>query len=233
MKINCIIIDDEHPAIRQMEKYVQAVPFLKLLGSFDNAIEPIQFLKSHEIDLVFLDIEMEDFTGLQFIRSLKTKPATVLTTAYDQYAIEAFNLNVSDYLLKPISFERFIQSVDKIYDQFARKHFGNDASVSVRNYIFVKTEYKLQRIDFKDIMFIEGKGEYLKIHCSGERIMTLMSFRDLEKSLPSGQFVRVHKSFIVHLEKIDKIERQRIFIGKESIPISNTYRDAFLLQIQK
>ncbi len=233
MKINCIIIDDEHPAIRQMEDYVQAVPFLNLLHSFDNAIEPIQFLRIHEVDLVFLDIEMEDFTGLQFVRSLKYKPAIVLTTAYDQYAIEAFKLNVSDYLLKPISFERFLQAVDKIYDQFALKHTENKSPVSVRNYIFVKTEYKLQRIDFKNILYIEGQGEYLKIHCTNERIMTLMSFRDLEESLPSDQFVRVHKSFLVHLEKIDKIERQRIFIGDASIPISNTYRDAFLLQIQK
>lgn len=233
MKINIIIIDDELPAIQQLENYVKRVPFLELLQSFDNAIEPINFLKHQRVDLIFLDIEMDNFTGLQFIKTLTHKPKIILTTAYDQYAIEAFNLNVTDYLLKPISFERFLQSVDKVYDTLSESQsYEENTEKYKRDYTFLKTEFRLQRVDFKDIMFIMGQKEYLQVHTQNERIMTLMNFKEMESILPEEEFVRVHKSYIVSISKIENIEKHRIYIGKEIIPIGESYREHFYLMIR-
>jgi len=234
MKINCIVIDDELPAIEQMEEYISRIPFLDLLGSFDNAIEPINFLKSNKVDLIFLDIEMEGFTGLQLIKTLQHKPKIILTTAYDQYAIEAFELNVSDYLLKPFSFERFMKSIDKIYDSYIGiKNSDINEPQYKRDYFFVKTEFRMQRVDFKDILFVEGMSEYLRINTTKEKIMTLQNFKSIEDSLPAENFVRVHKSFLVAIDKIDSVEKNRIKIGEKFIPISNTYKDAFYMILNK
>ena len=234
MKINCIVIDDELPAIEQMEEYITRIPFLNLLGSFDNAIEPINFLKSNSVDLIFLDIEMEGFTGLQLIKTLQHKPKIILTTAYDQYAIEAFDLNVSDYLLKPISFERFIKAIDKIFDSYIETNIKtSNEPVYKRDYFFVKTEFRMQRVDFKDILFIEGMNEYLRINTTKEKIMTLQNFKSLEEILPKNNFVRVHKSYMVAINKIDCVEKSRIKIGEKLIPVSNTYKDAFYLILNK
>ena len=234
MKINCIVIDDELPAIEQMEEYITRIPFLNLLGSFDNAIEPINFLKSNSVDLIFLDIEMEGFTGLQLIKTLQHKPKIILTTAYDQYAIEAFDLNVSDYLLKPISFERFIKAIDKIFDSYTETNIKtSNEAVYKRDYFFVKTEFRMQRVDFKDILFIEGMNEYLRINTTKEKIMTLQNFKSLEEILPKNNFVRVHKSYMVAINKIDCVEKNRIKIGEKLIPVSNTYKDAFYLILNK
>jgi two-component system LytT family response regulator len=227
MEISCIVIDDELPAINQMEEYISRVPFLKRLGSFNNAIEPMGFLKENPVDVIFLDIEMEDFTGLQFINSLKVKPHIILTTAYDRYAVDAFSLSVTDYLLKPISFERFMQAIDKLHEIFAPQKTITTAEEYKKDYAFFKTEYRLQRIDFKDILFVEGMKEYLRIHTVDERVMTLMTFSEILNTLPTEKFIRVHKSFIVSIDKIDSIERSRIVIGEEYIPISDTYKDAF------
>lgn len=228
MKINCIVIDDELPAIQQMEEYIKRIPFLNLQKSFDNAIDPLNYLKENSVDLIFLDIEMEGFSGLQFIKSIQNKPKIILTTAYDAYALDAYNLNVSDYLLKPISFERFIQSLDKVFEYFsATKPVDLSEKTYKKDYFFVKTEYRMQRIDFDDILFIEGMKEYLRIHTKNERVMTLQSFKTIEEFLPSGNFIRVHKSYIVAINKIDSIERNRITIGKQIIPIGDTYKDLF------
>jgi len=234
MVINCVVIDDEYPAIQQMEDYISRVPFLRLLKSFNNAIEPLNFLQSNPVDVLYLDIEMEGFSGLQLIKVLQHKPKIILTTAYDQYALKAFDLNVSDYLLKPISFERFIQSIDKLFDLFVQeKPPDTSANQYRRDYFFVKTEYRMQRIDFDDILFVEGMKEYLRIHTKTEKIMILESFKNLEESLPSEQFVRVHKSYLVALNKIDRIEKNRITIGETLIPISETYRDAFFMLVKR
>jgi len=234
MKINCIVIDDELPAIEQMEEYISRIPFLNLLASFDNAIDPINFLKSNQVDVLFLDIEMEGFTGLQLIKTLQHKPKIILTTAYDQYAIEAFDLNVTDYLLKPISFERFIKSIDKIFDSFMdNRSVANNEPIYKRDYFFVKTEFRMQRVDFKDILFVEGMNEYLRINTTKEKIMTLQNFKSLEEVLPADNFVRVHKSYMVAINKIESVEKNRIKIGEHLIPISNTYKDSFYLLLNK
>lgn len=158
----------------------------------------------------------------------------ILTTAYDAYALDAFNLNVSDYLLKPISFERFIQSLDKVFEYFSKTKTPDLSDlVYKRDYFFVKTEFRMQRIDFKDILFIEGMKEYLRIHTTSEKIMTLNSFKLMEEMLPAGNFYRVHKSFIVAINKIDSVEKNRVYIGKNIIPVSSTFKDGFYLFLKK
>lgn len=233
MKIKCIAIDDEPPALTQMEEYISRVPFLELLNSFDNGMSALEFLKENEVDLVFLDIEMEGFTGIQLLKVLKNKPFIILTTAYDSYAIQAFDLDVNDYLLKPISFERFLKSVEKVYDMKTNKKPAVAASQPLpsvsdeKNYIFVKTEYRMQRVDFKEILYIEGLKEYLIIKMITGRVITLQSFRHMEEMLPSSNFIRVHKSYMVALDKIEFIERNRIKIADKLIPIGDTYKKVF------
>jgi DNA-binding LytR/AlgR family response regulator len=235
MNINCIAIDDEPPALGQMEDYIKRVPFLNLVASFDNAFDTLEFLKSNTVDLIFLDIEMEGLNGIQLLNILKIRPKVILTTAYDQYALKAFDLDVADYLLKPIPFERFLQAVEKVYDSFKPKAAPTPQVIqqievqenNTRSYMFVKTEYRMQRIDFKDIAYIEGLKEYLIIYLPNEKILTLQSFKKIEELLPTSNFVRVHKSYIVALDKIESIERNRIKIGDKLIPIGESYSKFF------
>ena len=230
MTIRCIIIEDEPLALEQMEKYVEKVDFLKLEKSFSNAIDPSRYLKENAIDLIFLDIEMEDFTGLQFLKSLTHKPQIVLTTAYDNYALEAFDLDVNDYLLKPISFDRFLRSANKVYDNLKVSAPPAERievhTAPSQEYIFVRTEYRMEKIKLNEILFVEGKKEYLRIHTLDKKVMTLMSFKKLAEML-TDNFVRVHNSYLVALDKIESIENQRLRIGEELIPVSNSYKTKF------
>lgn len=233
MKIRCIVIDDELPAIEQMVEYIGRVQFLECMATFDNAIDAVPWLKANPIDLVFLDIEMERFTGLQLLKSLRIKPKVVLTTAYDSYAIDAFNLNVTDYLLKPISFERFIQSIEKVFDNLKETGQAKELPIKTlpRSWFFVRTEFRMQRVEFDDILFIEGMKEYLGIQTRAEKIMVLQSFAGIMKSLPEENFIRVHKSYIVAVNKVDRVERNQIFIGNHILPLSDTYKAAFMKYI--
>jgi len=217
--IKCIIIEDEPLALKQIKGYIQQLDFLSLEHSFSNAIEPIQFLKNKEIDVIFLDIEMEGLTGIEFLKSVRPDTQVILTTAYDQYALDAFDLDVTDYLLKPISFERFLKAVNKV--RFPH-NFKEPKRKETPEALFVRTNYKLQRVDFKDILYIEGKREYLRIYTGKESLMTLMSFRKLMDSLPDG-FIRVHNSYVVAISKIDSIENGEIIIGRKHIRISKNY----------
>jgi DNA-binding LytR/AlgR family response regulator len=237
MKINCIAVDDEPPALAQMEDYISRVPFLNMMASFDNAFDTLEFLKTNDVDLLFLDIEMEGLTGLQLLSVLKNKPRVVLTTAYDQYALKAFDLDVSDYLLKPISFERFLKAVDKIFDSLKDRNNEQSKTITIEqpthNYIFVKTEYRMERVDFKDILYIEGLKEYLIIHTiNNKKILTLLSFKKMEEMLPPSNFPRVHKSYMVALDKIDSIERNRIKISGKFIPVGDSYSKAFYAMLE-
>lgn len=230
--IKCIAIDDEPPALEQIKKYVLNVPYLQLLETFDNAIDAMSFIKENPVDLIFLDIQMEHLSGIQFLKLLKVKPRIILTTAYDSYALQAFDLEVDDYLLKPISFERFLQATEKIYKRLAGEirdtSENNMPSPDIREYFFVKTEFRIQRIDFKDILYIEGLKEYLIIQTATEKIFTLQSFNDMLEQLPTSNFIRVHKSYIVALDKIDSIRKNRILIGEKHIPVGATFKEKFL-----
>lgn len=239
MELTCIAIDDEPLALEIITAYIEKVPFLKLLKTFDNAIDSIDFIKNNKIDLMFLDIQMESLSGIQLIHALKERPAVIFTTAFDRYAVEGFELDAADYLLKPISFERFVKSVDKVYNKIVSSRTGQDTQEnqgrdgSADNFIFVKTENRLQKVALSDILFIEGQGDYLKVVTTAARIMTLQNFRKFEETLPAESFIRVHKSYLVALNKIESITRNRIKIGNTLIPVSDTYKDAFYEAIGK
>lgn len=234
MKIDCIAIDDEPLALSKLEGFIRKVPDLNLVRTFDNAIEAVGWLKENSAGLIFLDIQMEQLTGIQFLEATGTTSRIIITSAYDQYAIKGFELNVSDYLLKPFSFQRFLQAVNKVMEYYSQKNHNetNYSKSESESYIFVKTEYRLERIDLDDILYIEGMKDYLRIVCSDKKIMTLQSFAKLEESLPAKKFCRVHKSFVVAIDKIKSVERGMIIIADQRIPVSNTYRDNFFSKIR-
>ena len=222
MNINCIILEDEPLAQERTKSYIERIPYLRLLNSFDNAIDAISFLKSSSVDLIFLDINMGEFSGIQLLESVKIQAQIIITTAYHEYALKGFELNVTDYLLKPYSFERFLQAVDKVQD-----HLINKAGKQIVKFIFVKTENRLEKILFSDLLYIEGMRDYRSIQTMSKRIMTLQTFREFEQEIPSTILCRVHKSFMVAIDKIDAIERDGIRIQQKIIPISETYRQSF------
>ena len=225
MIINCIIIEDEPLAMERIKSFVLKVPGLNLLACFDNAIAAISFIKANKTDLLFLDIQMDGFTGIQLLESLQKRPEVIITTAFDQYALKGFDLNVTDYLLKPFTFERFMQAVTRVYDRLI-------PAESSKEIIFVKTEYRLEKITLNDILFIEGMRDYRCIRLPGKSIMTLQTFSELEQELPSTKFCRVHKSYIVAIDKIEHVERDRIRIGNELIPVSDTFKEGFYKRIK-
>lgn len=233
MQISCIAIDDEPLALSKLEGFITKVPELKLMRTFDNPVEAIGWLKEHTADLIFLDIQMEQLTGIQFLEATGSTSRIILTTAYDRYAIRGFELNVTDYLLKPFSFQRFLQAVSKVMDYFSQKNNTLQLSQKTDSYFFVKTEYRLERVDFDEILYIEGMKDYLRIVCANKKIMTLQSFAKIEESLPSDKFCRVHKSFIVSIDKIKSVERGVILIADQRIPVSSTYKEGFFARIKQ
>lgn len=222
MKINCIAIEDEPLALKKIKEFIEQVDFLSLLAGFDNAIEAIGFLKKNSVDLIFLDIRMKKLSGIQFLESIQIKPKVIITSAYDEYALKGYELDVVDYLLKPFTFERFLKAVDKVYNQLNSLESNNS-----NEYIFVKTEYRIEKVEMKDILFIQGMKDYLQIHTIDRKIMTLQTFKKILEILPQIDFQRVHNSYIVSISKIENIERNRIRIGKDLIPISDSYKDKF------
>jgi two-component system, LytTR family, response regulator len=232
MQINCIAIDDEPLALSKLESFIERIPDLSLSMTFDNSIEAMVWLKDNHADIIFLDIQMEQLTGIQFLEATRTTSKIIITSAYDQYAMKGYDLNVTDYLLKPFSFERFVQAVNKVMDYYAQNPGTHIVTSGNDSFIFVKTEYRLERIDLDHILYIEGMKDYLRIICKDKKIMTLQSFSKLEESLPSKRFCRVHKSYIVAIDKIKSIERNVIIIGDQRIPVSNTYRESFFSRIK-
>ncbi len=238
MKINCIAIDDEPLALDIIKDYCSKVEFLNLLTTFDNAIESIEYIRSNKVDLIFLDIQMEELTGIQLLNALKYRPFVIFTTAYERYAIQGFELDVVDYMLKPISFERFIKGVNKVFERVQLDVGGAKPETSKTkpaeaSFFFVKTETRMERIENNDVLYVEGMGDYWRIVTKTRRIMTLMNAKKLEEILHEPQFCRVHKSFFIALDKIESIERNRIKIGDQYIPVSETYHKAFFDLVER
>jgi DNA-binding LytR/AlgR family response regulator len=225
--MTCVAVDDEPLALDLLEDNIKKIPFLKLVKKCSNALEANTFMQTQSVDLIFLDIQMPGITGIQFLQGLsKNPPLVIFITAYEKYALEGYNLDVIDYLLKPVSFERFLKAVNKAYDKFNAQK-APVAQQANATYLFVNSEYNLVRIDFSDIAYIEGLKDYVKIFLlSAQRpVITRMSMKSLEEKLPGDQFVRVHKSFIVSLNKITSIRKGRISLLKAQIPISEHYKD--------
>lgn len=226
MRLSCIVVDDEPLAIEQMAEYISKVPYLEMKASFQRGLDAIMYLKTKRADILFLDIQMDDINGIQILKSVRDLPSVILTTAYDQYAIEGYSLEASDYLLKPISFERFLKAVDRIYGKCVTVS-GSEEKNQSDNYIFVKADSKLVRIAWDDILFIEGQRDYLKFHLTGNRrIMTLLNFRSVEEQLPSNQFIRIHKSYVISASRIDSIGKTSVRIGERDIPIGESHKSS-------
>ena len=222
-KYTCIIIEDEPLALEKTKDFVDKVPFLHLSASFDNALTGLAYLNNNKVDLLFLDINMDELSGIELLESSKIDSQVIITTAYQEYALKGYELQITDYLLKPFTFNRFLQAVNKAQDNLAH-HTTPDAQPE---FIFVKTENRLEKIMLDEILYIEGMRDYRRIHTSKKKIMTLQNFSEFEKLVPSNLLCRVHKSYMVSINKIESIEHSRIKIADQMIPISETYKDAF------
>ena len=221
-KYTCIIIEDEPLALEKTKDFVSKVPFLHLSATFDNALTGLAYLNNNKVDILFLDINMDELTGIELLQSSKINSQVIITTAYQEYALKGYELQITDYLLKPFSFNRFLQAVNKAQENIA--HRTSDAHP---DFIFVKTENRLEKIMLNEIVYIEGMRDYLRIHTVNKKLMTLQNFSEFEKLIPSNIVCRVHKSFMVALNKIESIERSRIKIADQMIPISETYKELF------
>jgi len=227
--INTIAIDDEPLALQLVAGYIEKTPGLTLTGKFDNPLDALEFMVNEPVDLVFVDIQMPDLTGIEFTRALTKGPKVIFTTAYEKYALEGFRLDVVDYLLKPFSYEEFFKAVQKAIRMIRLEHSSMNQVEANNEFLFLKSEYKIKRINFNDILYVEGLKDYIKVYTriDPKPILSLTSLKILESKLPEASFMRVHRSFIVNLEKIDTIERSRIVFGKVYIPISDQYKDKF------
>lgn len=235
MNIRCLIVDDKPLAIDILADYTRKVPFLELIGTTTNPIEGLSIIREQHIGLVFLDIQMPELTGLQFMKIAGKQCKVILTTAYSKYALDGFEHDVIDYLLKPIAFDRFYRAAEKakqIISRPADKTIQPNIETNLE-YLFVKTEHRIQKVNLKDILFIEGLQNYISIQTSTERVLSLQTLKKIEESLPVKDFVRVHKSYIVSLGHISAIERSRIFIGDMVIPVGDNYREGFYRIVDK
>lgn len=224
-KYNVLIVDDEFLARKLLSEYVTKVNFLNLIDTCSDATEAMEVLNNEQIDILLLDIQMPDITGMELLKSLKNKPAVILTTAYSEYAVDAFTLGVSDYLLKPFDYARFLQAINKVVDNHV---VDRTADESNNDFLMVKADYKLYKINYDELLFIEGQHEYVTFHTKTKRITALYSLKNLEDTLPKDKFVRTHKSFIVSIKNIEDIDKTTVTVSSNKIPIGASYRDSLI-----
>ena len=227
--LTAIAIDDEPLALQLVERYILKTPFLQLEGLFDNPLDAMEFIKTNPVDLVFTDIHMPDLNGTDFVRALENAPMVIFTTAYEKYAVEGFKLNAVDYLMKPFSFDEFLVAAQKAERLCDLKHQAYSSAEAGAKFLFLKSEYKVRRVNFSDILYIEGLKDYIKVYVQHEEkpLLSLSSLKVLEQKLPAATFMRVHRSFIVNLDKIETIERMRIVFGDAFIPVGDQYKEKF------
>lgn len=223
---NCLIVDDERLAQELLESYVQKIPNLVHVASCSSALEAMQYLAQHSVDILFLDIQMPDLTGIEFLRTVKNIPATILTTAYSEYALEGYELSVVDYLLKPIEFDRFFKAVMKIVGSSPVPTSLD--TVSQPNYFFIKTDQKIVKIAFEEVLFIEALQKYIRIHTTTKRVVSLFSLSKIQELLPENQFIRIHRSYLLNIDKMDSLEGNMVKIGEHILPISKGQKDNFM-----
>lgn len=238
MPIKCLVVDDKPLAIDVLRDYILKIPVLELVAATTNPLEGLNIVRGTAIDLIFLDIQMPELNGLQFIKIAGKKSKIILTTAYSKYALDAYESDVVDYLLKPIAFDRFYRAIEKalqLLDPISNDK--NKAAITpntdIPAYLFVKTEYRIQKINLEEILYVEGLQNYISIQKTDERIVSLQTLKKIEEQLPQKDFIRVHRSFIVALKHISYIERGRIIIGETTIPIGDSYKDVFYKMIDK
>lgn len=239
--LKVLIVDDEFHARKLLSEYVSKLPFLELAGTGANVFEAMNILQKEKIDILLLDIQMPEITGLEFARSLKNPPSVIFTTAYSEYAVESYELDVMDYLLKPVAFPRFLQAINKVIERKGTKisdnppitHTELPPEKTEENSIVVKSGYKIYKINYSDLLYIEGQREYVTFHTTKQRITTLASLKELEEKLSSSQFIRIHKSYIVSIEHIELIDKNIIHINDKKLPIGGSYKEALMKIFEK
>jgi DNA-binding LytR/AlgR family response regulator len=231
MKIRCLLVDDEPLALRVIEKFAGHLSFLEIVGKCSNAMDAMEVLKAQQTDLMFLDINMPKLTGIELLRTLKRPPLVIITTAYAEYAIQGYDLNVVDYLLKPFSFERFVKAVQKAHEILQSQELPHAEKSGLEpdesEFIFIKSSKKTYRINFADILYIEALGDYVKIFTTERMIVSYQSMKNLERMLPSKKFPRIHKSYIISMAKVELIEGNHVKIRDQRIPIGTNYKTEF------
>ena len=229
--LRCIAVDDEPLALELLEDNISQVPYLELVAKCSNAMEAMKVLEKEQVDLIFLDIQMPGLTGLQFIQSMREKPMIILITAYEKYALEGFNLDVTDYLVKPVSLDRFIKACNKAKELYELKHRStNKENATKADYLFVNVDYSLVKVNFTDIKYVEGLKDYIKIHLknSSRAIITRMPMKTIEEELPDNKFLRIHKSYIVSKDHITAVRKNSIFIDETELPVGENFRESVL-----
>ena len=226
--MTCVVIDDEPLAAEMLTSYVRKTNFLELMGTYNSAVDAMRVIRNTPPNLIFLDIQMPELSGLEFATILAPQTMVIFTTAFERYAVDSYKVNTVDYLLKPISYETFLHSASKALKRYEAEHRVLPESKQGDRFIYVKSDYKLVRIFFDDILYIEGLKDYVQLHLSTpqKKVLCLMNMKTLEDNLPHPEFMRVHRSYIVHMPKADSIDRLRIVFGDNYIPISESYKDA-------
>ena len=242
MTLRAIAIDDEPLALEVLKKFAEKIPSLELVQTFQNPIQAVEFLQQSSIDLMFLDIQMPDLTGIQLLQSMGDKPMIIFTTAHSEFAVSSYELDAVDYLLKPIVFDRFFKAINKALT-LRKAHAALEATEvptqpepsgsSVNDFMFIKSDTRFFKVDIRDIKYIEGMRDYIAVHTSSQRILTLMNMTQMLDKLPSTDFMRIHKSYIIGLNHITLIQQNRVLIGDREIPISNSYKDVFLKFVEE
>ena len=230
--INCLLIDDEPLALQLLEDYVNKTPYLSLIGKFEEPMQALSLLESKQADLLFLDIKMPDISGIEFFRSLTNKPEVIFTTAYSEYAMDGFELRAMDYLLKPISFEKFLASCNRVRDFFEFKQTRNNRE---KDYFFINAAHKLHKIFYDDILYLEGLKDYTKIHLSSSSapLIILHSLKYFEDLLEQSEFIRIHRSYIISIRKVLTVSRKSVMIQSCELPVSDNYREGFFSIVEK
>lgn len=233
MKITCIIVEDEPLGMSLMENHVAKVPYLELKGSFSDPVKAIAFLRENTVDLMFSDIQMPGVTGISLLKIVQNLPLVIFTTAYSEYALEGYDLDVVDYLIKPISFERFLKSVEKAAQRLNKTAPAPTAEEAREDYIFVKDGTRYVRVDLSDILYIEGLKDYVALHVPGKKIVSLQTMKSLEALLPRNRFIRIHNSYIVALQAIDSVDKEKVQIGDIFLPVSDSYKKGLKEMVER
>lgn len=231
MKLNCLIVDDEPMARKGLEEYVEEISFLDRVGSCENAMKASRYMSEHKIDLIYLDIHMPKLSGIDFLKTLKHPPMTIFTTAYPNYALEGYSLDVIDYLVKPITFDRFLRASRKAFEYFALKARAENNQGDNADYFFVRVDSKFEKVFYGDVCYVEAMQNYAIIHVTGRRLITHITLTSLENQLPKDRFLKVHKSFLVSVPHIQAIEGHDLIVENARIPISRNLRDEVIQNI--
>ena len=231
MSYTCLIVDDEQLARQLLKEFVSKVPSLELKGMCKNPMEALEILSKEKIDILFLDIQMPGLTGVEFIKTLKQKPATIFTTAYAEYALEGYQLDVIDYLVKPFPFDRFVKAVNKAIDFLDMQRKAQNSHESDATYILLHADHKIYKVRLDEIEYIEGLKEYVSYYTREKRIIVLQSLKSIENSLPSNKFIRIHRSYIVPISKIKTLDGNQVQIGEKLIPIGRSYKEEVLRRV--